>query len=84
MRVIITVPDDLLKSVDAQARRAHQSRSALVRSALSEWVTAKERAEFEELLAEGYREIASVLEELAQDFAGAQAEAMEATWRWDE
>lgn len=83
-RIIITMPDALLRSVDDQARRVHESRSAVVRSALSEWVAAKERAEFEELLAAGYKEMASALEESASEYAVAQGAAVQAVWRWDE
>ena len=83
-RVIITLPDDLLASIDAQARRSRKSRSAMMRSALADWVTAQKRADFEELLAEGYKEMAASLEEFAADFAAPQAEALEATWRWDD
>lgn len=82
-RVIITVPEILLQSVDAQARRSHKSRSALIRSALSEWLAARERAEFEELLAAGYQEMAEALRETAADYDAAQAEALRPTWRWE-
>ena len=83
-RVIITLPDDLLESIDSQARKAHKSRSALMRSALADWMAAKERAEFEQLLADGYKEMAASPAEFAEDFAGVQAEALQATWRWDD
>lgn len=83
-RIIITMPDDLLISVDAHARRSRKSRSALVRSAVAEWVAAREREEFEALLAEGYKEQAAVLAQFAEDFACAQSEALQATWRWDD
>ena len=36
MKVMISVPDELLAEVDAEATRRDQSRSALIRSALRE------------------------------------------------
>ena len=83
-RVIITIPEALLNSVDAQARRSRTSRSALVRSALSDWVATREKAEFEDLLAAGYLERAANLAQFAEEFADVQARALGATWRWDD
>ena len=82
-RVIITIPDELLTALDEQARKSTRSRSAIVRSVLTDWVANQQRAEFEDLLAAGYREMASALEEFAEDFSEAQAKALQATWRWD-
>ena len=82
-RIIISMPDELMQSLDVRAQRAGKSRSALVRSAVSEWVAAQERIEFEELLAAGYREMASTMKEFADDFAGPQGEALQVSWRWD-
>lgn len=81
-RVIITIPEDLLRSVDAWARRAGRSRSAMVRSAISEWVAVQERAGFEELLAAGYQEMAASMGEAAADYSLGQADASDPGWRW--
>ena len=81
-RVLITLPENLLASLDERARQAKKSRSAVMRTALTDWITEQERAEFEELLAAGYVERAARLEEFAAEFAGAQGQALSGTWRW--
>ena len=83
-RIIITLPDEMLASLDLQASKSQQSRSALMRTVLADWVAERKRAEFEELLADGYRERASRLEEFATEFAEVQAAALDGTWRWGE
>lgn len=81
---MLTMPADLLREVDELAERKGRKRSQLVRDALGEMLERERRREFEELLAEGYREQAAVLAELAQDFALIQAQAAEGIWVWDD
>lgn len=83
-RVIITIPDELLATLTDHSRRSQRSRSSVMRTALADWVAERERAEFEELMAAGYQEMAGASAEFSEDFAGLQAEALESTWRWDD
>jgi len=54
-RVMITLPDSLLKTVDETARRLSENRSQFVRQALLERLEKLRQQEFEALLAEGYQ-----------------------------
>jgi Ribbon-helix-helix protein, copG family len=52
-KVMISVPDDLLERLDAQARANHESRSGLLRRLVERELSvenARRRKEFEELL----------------------------------
>jgi hypothetical protein len=52
-KVMISIPDDLLDRLDAQARVAHETRSGLLRRLVERELsveTARRRKEFEELL----------------------------------
>ena len=83
-RIMITLPPDLLKDVDATARELKQNRSQLVRQALLDLLQRIKQHQFEELLAEGYRESAAQSETLAADSLPLQAQATEGGWKWDE
>jgi len=83
-RILVTLPRELLDDLDARSERLQRKRSRVIREALAEWLEIQRRKEFEELLAEGYREQASKLAEIAEDFAAAQAEATKDIWRWDD
>ena len=83
-RVMVTLPKELLITVDAAAKCLKQNRSQFVRQALAEKLDKMRRQEFEALLAEGYQEMA---EEGATLTIGAlpwQAMAAEKVWQWDE
>jgi CopG family transcriptional regulator/antitoxin EndoAI len=83
-RIILTLPREMLDELDERAQRLDRKRSKLIRDALGEWLELQRKREFEELLAEGYREQYDVLAELAEEAVWAQAEATKDTWRWDE
>ena len=83
-RVMLTMPPDLVRQVDALARRRGRRRSQLVRDVLSEELARERQREFEALLAEGYRAMAADLAETAEEYGEAQAEATARVWRWDD
>jgi metal-responsive CopG/Arc/MetJ family transcriptional regulator len=83
-RVMITLPSELLREVDAAAKQRGQSRSELVRHALRELLEQARRQRFEALLAEGYRESAEHAGRTASDAMPLQAAATEGVWQWDE
>jgi len=79
-RVMLTMPQELVADVDRAARRRGQNRSEFVRAALHDYLEQLRRAEFEALLAEGYREMAEVAAELVEESLPLQAEAAWGTW----
>jgi CopG family transcriptional regulator/antitoxin EndoAI len=83
-RVMITLPDSLLKKVDELARSLSENRSQFVRQALLERLEKLRQQEFEALLAEGYQVMAEETAALAQESLPLQAAAMEKVWQWDE
>ena len=83
-RVMITLPQDLLREVDQLAGQEGRKRSQLIQEVLRELIARRKEAEFQALLEEGYREMAGTLAELAEEAKGAQAAAAEGAWRWDD
>ena len=83
-RVMITLPDSLLKTVDETARRLSENRSQFVRQALLERLEKLRQQEFEALLAEGYQVMAEEMAALAQESLPLQVKAAEKVWQWDE
>lgn len=83
-RVMITLPDSILKTVDEMARRLSENRSQFVRQALLERLEKLRQQEFEVLLAEGYQVMAEEMAALAQESLPLQAQAAEKVWHWDE
>jgi CopG family transcriptional regulator/antitoxin EndoAI len=83
-RVMITLPNNLLKTVDEIASRLSENRSQFVRQALLERLEKLRQQEFETLLAEGYQMMAEEMATLTQESLPLQAEAAEKVWQWDE
>jgi len=83
-RVMITLPNDLLKTVDEIASRLSENRSQFVRQALLERLEKLRQQEFEALLTEGYQVMAEEMTALAQESLSLQAAAAEKAWQWDE
>jgi len=79
-RVMLTMPENLLAEVDRAARRCKQKRSEFVRVALQEYLEQLRQAEFEALLAEGYREMAGAATQLIEESLPLQAEAARGSW----
>lgn len=82
-RVMLTMPEELLEEVDQAARRRKQNRSEFVRAALREYLKQLRQAEFEALLAEGYREMGASQAELVEESLPLQAEAAKGAWADD-
>lgn len=83
-RVMLLFPPELLRAVDARAKRLGKKRSQAVREAVAAWLEAQQQQEFEDLLAEGYREFAGELDASVAEAMPLQIAATEATWRWDD
>lgn len=83
-RVMLTMPEDLLTEVDRAARRHKQNRSEFVRAVLHDYLEQLRQAEFESLLAEGYREMAAASAELVEESLPLQSEATKGAWANDE
>lgn len=83
-RVMLTMPEELLAEVDRAARRHKQNRSEFIRAALHDYLEQLRQAEFESLLAEGYREMAEAARELVEGSLPLQSEAAKGAWATDE
>jgi len=83
-RVMVTIPEDLLREVDSATRQLKRNRSEVVRQALAEWLRQKKQREFDALLEEGYRESASQAREHASLGWLAQSAIVEGDWSWDD
>lgn len=83
-RIMITIPDDLLKDVDSAAKRLKRNRSQLIRQALDEFLRQIKQQEFEAVLAEGYREMSKKNATIVAESIPLQAAAIEGAWKWDE
>lgn len=81
---MITLPEDLLREVDATARECQQNCSELVRQALSKWIAHIKQQKFETLLSEGNRETAEQAVKAAEWGLLPQACATDGIWQWDE
>ena len=81
---MLTLPLDLLQTVDAIAKKRAQKRSRVVREALREWIEHQRQQEFEALLAEGYQALAGQTSAIVRDSEWLQASAAENIWRWDD
>lgn len=80
-RLIVTLPRELMESLDAWAERLDEERSRIVSRAVQEWL---ERQESEALLVEGYREMAEHMTQMVGEIQPLQAQAAEGIWVWDE
>jgi metal-responsive CopG/Arc/MetJ family transcriptional regulator len=83
-RIILSLPREMLDELDTRAQQLERKRSKLIREALGEWLELQHKREFEELLAEGYRERAAELEQTAEEWLPLTLQAVDSTWRWDE
>ena len=81
---MVTLPSDLLRDVDAAAQEVGQSRSHLIRQALADLLAGIRRRQYEELMAEGYRESAKHAAEVAADLMPLQSIVAEGAGGWDE
>jgi len=70
-KVIVTLPEDLLSTIDQTSKELKTSRSKFFREAVIKYLSEIKQRKFEALMAEGYKEMAE--EDLldAQAFLGA-------------
>lgn len=78
-RIIITIPDPLLKEIDREAKQDHRSRAELVRDALRVYLDRK-RAEEEEQAKR--RRAAELMDELRKETIGKGIKASEVIKKW--
>lgn len=80
-RVVVIMPDTLLKAVDEVASQEYGSRSALIREALKYLLEKRLLEETREKMAQGYRKMGKLNRELAEeglaDDAGCMDEYMQ-------
>lgn len=81
-RVMISIPEAVLKTVDAAAGRIQENRSQFIRQAVQERLTRLNVRDFEALLAEGYQAMARESETIAQEALPVQSMIGEA-WHWE-
>ena len=77
-KVLITVPDALLKEVDSLAGKEAISRSELVLKAVKLYLSEKENMRKADRMKKGYQEMAEINAELAELCLNAEAEALSA------
>ena len=73
-KVMITMPDELLETLDAEANKQRQNRSEFIREAVDSRLSRLQEAEFEAVLAEGYTEMADEDLKDAQGYLGVTQE----------
>lgn len=78
-RIIITVPDPLLKEIDREAKQDHRSRAELVRDALRIYLDRKRAEEEEEAKR---RRAAKLMDELRKETIGKGVKASEVIKKW--
>ena len=77
-KVLITVPDALLKEVDSLAGKEAISRSELVLKAVKLYLSEKENMRKADRMKKGYQEMAEINAELAELCLNAEAEVLSA------
>ena len=79
---MVTLPGSLLEKFDREVDRLDTRRSALIRELMERWLSEQRVREFEELMAEGYRERYAEHEEWARAIAPLQDEVAATSWEW--
>jgi len=65
-RILISVPDNLLKEVDSIVSVERTNRSEFVRRAMKLYIRERRRIEMRELMKQGYQEMAEINMKLAE------------------
>jgi metal-responsive CopG/Arc/MetJ family transcriptional regulator len=81
-RVMISMPEAILETVDEAAKGLRENRSQFIRLAVQERLARLQAREFEALLAEGYQVMAEESELLAGEAMQLQSMIAEA-WQWE-
>ena len=77
-KVLITVPDNLLKEVDFIARNEKTNRSEFVREAMKLYIKEKKRISLREQMEKGYQEMAGINLAVSEMYFDAENEAFSA------
>lgn len=72
----ITLPVQLKKALDGEARREHMKRSSLIRKAVTLYLRVAEKTSLRELLKEGYTETASEAKGVTRAFRTLDRESL--------
>ncbi len=65
-KILITLPDSLLREVDSIAEAANISRSKLIRDAMKLYIDTEKKAEIKEKMKKGYQEMGEINLRLAE------------------
>lgn len=84
-RIVVSVPDNLLREVDGLVAMERWNRSALVREAVRVYVEERKKRDMRQQMRRGYREMARINLSLAEEGPLFEsAPAAEGRSRWDE
>ena len=72
----ITFPEDLREALDRQAEREGTKRSTLIQKAVVVYLKLKRKNQLNQLLREGYQEMAGESKELAEEFKHMDRESL--------
>lgn len=76
-KVMITLPENLLQEVDAVVQAEKKNRSEFIRDILMGYLQKRKRKETEELLKQGYLQLAQIHREIAEVAVAVENEALE-------
>ncbi len=77
-KVLITVPDNLLKQVDLIAQSEKTNRSEFVREAMKLYIKEKKRISLRKQMEKGYQEMAEINLAISETYFDAENEAFSA------
>ena len=80
--ISLTLPPDLLESLDQVSLRLNVSRVELMRQALERFLLEQQRSRWMEMLAEAYQEYSGSSKALAEEFFTAEQEAWDQQAPW--
>lgn len=66
-KIIVSLPDSLLKEVDLLVSADHKSRSEFVREAMKLYIKERKKIELYEKMRKGYKEMAKINLEIAEN-----------------
>ncbi len=66
-KVIVSLPETLLKRIDIIAKEEGKSRSGLIRSILAEFLISKEKQKIREQMVSGYKSMGGINKALAEE-----------------
>lgn len=76
LHLSITFPEDLKKALDHEAKDQKTKRSTLIQRAVKVYLNLKKRGTLNDLLREGYEEMADVSGEMLRDFKRLDEESL--------